>query len=601
MHPIQVHFGKGQLLFSQRQFAKAYLEFEKCTLLMPELSEAWENMAVCMVNDGKSVQTLQQQLVPKAPKAIQANLRQKISTLLPTVTSKSPKYLTLLQQFKLSEAVVAFTETWSNKSVTDDQAIQFLRGLFIAHEHLAKKQGQMHLPQLLNAWKDMPAIQHCLDTTSQRVQALIIRTKSYPESLQPNDIELLETLGLVHYTYTNYQQAAFCFQTLYALSLDMEKKEEYKSHLSTCYSLNAQYKEALEIDEDNITAWERYDPTNPKAFRAQSLRLVRSAQRINRHCLPYWSPNAITYQDTEVTIAKLKNASVCGHDPMVFDEDFVYAGNRGTFRLAEPNTDTERQIAKGIVVFATNPNNHYHLLVEFCAKLLAAEQHLPVDIPVYIPTSNRERVQEMVKRLGILRTIQDFSVHENIRFKDLYVIDVAKPGHFSTSPPNLWDCYLSQGESLKRIAKRFVHPNDAVKAAPNLLIYAKRFGGARSFLDPNDILEPFLSKWATEHNLELVVFEGTGTLTEQIHLFQRCRLLFGLHGAGFTNLLFTPPECTMVEIPIHGNCNPLFQEMSALMSRKHIVCEVSCEYQGTLEISETVLQQVEQDLNQAIS
>ena len=599
MHQIHVLFTKGQQLFIQREFSQAYTAFEQCTQIMPSLSEAWENMAVCLVNQGVSIESIRQVLLTKAPDSLHKSIVLKIESLTPIQSASAP-HQRFLQQFNLSAAVDAFTDAFNNQTISEDDSIIFLRELFIAHEHLAKKQGQMNLPLLLNEWKDTPSIQYCLDSTSKRVQALIERQQSTQPTILSNDIELLETLGLVHYTYTNYENAAFCFQTLCTLTSDIVKKQEYRSHLSTCYSLNAQYKEALDIDADNITAWERHDPTNPKAFRAQALRLIRSAKRINKECLPYWPTRFIHHSNSEIVIAHLQNASVCGHDPMVFDKDFVYAGNRGTFRLAQPNLKQARTIENGIVVFATNPNNHYHLLIEFCAKILAATMHIPQDIPIFIPTSTLDRVQKMVLRLGIKQPVRAFSVDDTLTFESLYVVDVSQQGHFSTSPSNLWDAYLAQGASIQRLATHFVQSDERNTDKVNLLIYAKRIGGARSFKDSENTIEQMLERWSCEHNLTLVVFEGTIPLTEQMQLFQRCRILFGIHGAAFTNLLFTPTDCTMVEIPIHGNCNTLFQELSTLINRRHIVCTVSCEYQGSLEVTPSVLESVQHSLNETL-
>ena len=206
-----------------------------------------------------------------------------------------------------------------------------------------------------------------MDVTSARTQDLIQRHQQANSKATPEEIELLETLGLVHYTYTNYENAVFIFKTLCALSPDLAKLDEYRKHLSTCYSLNAQYKEAIEMDEDNCTAWERFDSTNPKAFRAQALKNQRSAEGFNER-LSIIVRGFVHCQTDQVIIAKLSQVYVCGHDPMIFDRDFVYAGNRGTFRFAPPNPDTPHKESEGIVVFATNPNNYYHLLIEFSAN-----------------------------------------------------------------------------------------------------------------------------------------------------------------------------------------------------------------------------------------
>ena len=605
MHAIQTLFTEGQLLFAQGQFSKAFVAFEHCTQIMPTLSAAWENMAVCLANQGRSRADIQATLLQKAPKDIHDSIIEKIDTLvIPDVSTSETNastYLVLLQREQLQESVDTFNEIWRSGNTNDDQAVQFLRGLFIAHEHSAKKQGQLYLPKLLNTWKDHPAIKHCMDVTSARTQKLILRHQQANSKATPKEIELLETLGLVHYTYTNYEHAAFIFKTLCALSPDFSKLDEYRKHLSTCYSLNAQYKEALDMDEDNCTAWERFDSTHPKAFRAQALKVHRSAERIGRAALSYWPAGFLYDQTEEVTIAKLNQVYACGHDPMVFDHDFVYAGNRGTFRFAPPNPDNPHKHFEGIVVFATNPNNYYHLLIEFSAKLLAADRMLPADVPVYIPTSNRLLVQHMLDLLDIKRTIETFSVYDTLAFDTLYTVDVTRPGHYSEAPTNVWGCYLTHGTSLTRMAARFLKAVGPDTNRPRTFIYSKRSGGARSFMDPDNLIEPMLETWAQLHNLELIVFEGQSPLEEQIKLFQSCKILFGIHGAGFTNLLFTPLDCVMIEIPIHGNCNPLFQELSALMNRQHIVCDVSCEYQGTLTVTQDTISKLKHTLTQAVN
>ena len=593
MHAIQTLFSKGQLLFAQGQFKQAYDAFEQCTSIMPTLSAAWENMAVCLANQGLGKSEIKIHLLQNAPPETHDSISRKINTLVipnkSSVSTTSATYITLLQQEKLQAAVDSFNTVWCAGSINEDQAVQFLRGLFIAHEHSAKKQGQLYLPKLLNTWKDHPAIQYCLDITSARTQSLISRHQQEHSKATPEEIELLETLGLVHYTYTNYDNAAFIFKTLCALSPDFTKLDEYRKHLSTCYSLNAQYKEAIEMDEDNCTAWERFDSTNPKAFRAQAIKNQRSANRIQRTALSYWPRGFVHCQTDEVTVAKLQQVYVCGHDPMVFDLDFVYAGNRGIFRFAPPNPDTPHNKTEGIVVFATNPNNYYHLLIEFSAKLLAADQLLPNNIAVYIPTSNQKLVEGMLQLLKIKRPIKTFSVYDTLAFETLYVVDVNEPGHFSKSPANVWDCYLTHGTSLRTMAAQFLSTPSASSESKPTLVYSKRNGGARSFVDPTNLIESMLQNWADEHDLDFVIFEGKCSLKEQLSLFQSCKVLFGIHGAGFTNLLFTPPDCVMIEIPIHGNCNPLFQELSVLMERKHIVCDISCEYQGTLTVTKDTI------------
>ena len=99
-------------------------------------------------------------------------------------------------------------------------------GLFIAHEHSAKKQGQLIYPCSQIPGKIIH-IKHCMNVTSARTQALILRHQQANKGHRKKS-ELIETLGLVHYTYTNYDHAAFIFKTLCALSPDIQKLDEYQ-------------------------------------------------------------------------------------------------------------------------------------------------------------------------------------------------------------------------------------------------------------------------------------------------------------------------------------------------------------------------------------
>jgi tetratricopeptide (TPR) repeat protein len=154
MHAIQTLFTEGQRLFARGQFDKAFVAFEQCTQIMPTLSAAWENMAVCLANQGLDQTAIQSHLLKMAPPKTHDSIISKINTLIipnQTTAIKEHTYIALLQQEQLQAAVDNFNAEWLTGSVNEEQAVQFLRGLFIAHEHSAKKQGQLYLPALLNS------------------------------------------------------------------------------------------------------------------------------------------------------------------------------------------------------------------------------------------------------------------------------------------------------------------------------------------------------------------------------------------------------------------------------------------------------------------
>ena len=102
MHAIQTLFTQGQLLFAQGQFDDAFDAFEQCTQIMPTLSAAWENMAVCLANRGLGKSDIQATLLQKAPNTIHDSILAKINSLIipedSTTQANAMTYLQLLQQ-----------------------------------------------------------------------------------------------------------------------------------------------------------------------------------------------------------------------------------------------------------------------------------------------------------------------------------------------------------------------------------------------------------------------------------------------------------------------------------------------------------------------
>lgn len=69
---------------------------------------------------------------------------------------------------------------------------------------------------------------------------------------------------------------------------------------------------------------------------------------------------------------------------------------------------------------------------------------------------------------------------------------------------------------------------------------------------------------------QLEVFEGHRmSLTEQVAAFSNAAVVIGPHGAGLSNLVFSPRSTRVVEIATHGNCNDHFWRISALREQRY--------------------------------
>ena len=87
---------------------------------MPTLSAAWENMAVCLANQGLSKSEIQSTILLKAPNDTHDSIKIKIKTLVISERSTTPTnavtYLQTSQQEQLQEAVDSFNDSMESGS-----------------------------------------------------------------------------------------------------------------------------------------------------------------------------------------------------------------------------------------------------------------------------------------------------------------------------------------------------------------------------------------------------------------------------------------------------------------------------------------------------
>ena len=71
---------------------------------------------------------------------------------------------------------------------------------------------------------------------------------------------------------------------------------------------------------------------------------------------------------------------------------------------------------------------------------------------------------------------------------------------------------------------------------------------SRSFKNRNSIIK-VLKKYSSQMNLTFKVKSlGKSSVYEEACLFQRARIVFGVHGAGFANMIFSRENTTIIEV-----------------------------------------------------
>jgi hypothetical protein len=82
-------------------------------------------------------------------------------------------------------------------------------------------------------------------------------------------------------------------------------------------------------------------------------------------------------------------------------------------------------------------------------------------------------------------------------------------------------------------------------------------------------------------DLEWLVFDSQPFL-ETVALFSRAQIVVAPHGAGLTNMLFSPPDTRVIEIMPTKNPNLCYYHLAALLKFEH--CIVPCEHLPDLSL-----------------
>jgi Glycosyltransferase 61 len=193
-------------------------------------------------------------------------------------------------------------------------------------------------------------------------------------------------------------------------------------------------------------------------------------------------------------------------------------------------------------------SNYYHWLTD-CLPRLALLNRLPTDTRILVPANLKPFQLETLRWLGLADRIQ------------------AAPGrhlilenYFFSTPTAMTGC--ANPYAVKFLREKFLsHPETSF--APAEKIYIQRRSKTRGLLNETEVTA-FLENrgWRTV-DLEAL------TLPQQVQLFSKARAVCGLHGAGFTNLLWCQPGCIAVELFAENFLNGCYESLASCVEVEH--------------------------------
>jgi capsular polysaccharide biosynthesis protein len=170
-------------------------------------------------------------------------------------------------------------------------------------------------------------------------------------------------------------------------------------------------------------------------------------------------------------------------------------------------------------------SNHYHWMVEWLPRILTARASGLPDDSILLPTDLSRPGRDSLELIGLQPHWLDETT-EAWRVTELTV--VAETGH--------------HGPALAAVAAALRQPITPARPLPAKVWVSRSHAVHRRLLAGAEIEAALASRGWTCVRLE------TLTLREQIALLSNARALAGVHGAGLTNLLFTPPGTPLLEI-----------------------------------------------------
>ena len=186
--------------------------------------------------------------------------------------------------------------------------------------------------------------------------------------------------------------------------------------------------------------------------------------------------------------------------------------------------------------------NYFHWVTDVLPKLLAwLERGMPCR-SVLLPNDllHRSYVLESLEWLGFEPIAW---TQARLQIDRLIVINATAPtGNFRAA------LLRRLGQHLRRSCHVQSPSEDS-----SVSFYISRADAPKRFLHN----EAQLISSLAAHRVQVVQLQGK-SLSEQVDLFRRCRLLVGLHGAGLTNMLWMPSGSHVLEVrrrgDTHNNC-----------------------------------------------
>ena len=212
-------------------------------------------------------------------------------------------------------------------------------------------------------------------------------------------------------------------------------------------------------------------------------------------------------------------------------------------------------------------SNYSHWLLEILPKIKMYSENYGINDlnHIYTPkleTFHKETLSVLnLKKIGFISS----EIHRHIEADELVTVD--HPYYFSGT-------ILEQNQFLPEWVLDWIR-NTYIKFAKECEISDKIFIDRKDsknlhnqIINNNEVLNYFSKKGFKTYRLEKLNF------FEKIYLFNNAKIIAGVHGAGFANLVFSQPSTKIIEIKTKNNPNKIYEKISNFANLNYKLLEV---------------------------
>ena len=198
--------------------------------------------------------------------------------------------------------------------------------------------------------------------------------------------------------------------------------------------------------------------------------------------------------------------------------------------------------------------NFYHWFMDALPRLAALDE-LPKDTRILVPSSIRRYARETLGWLGLEGRYR-LAPERHLLVEHFHFI----------SPVTMTGC--DNPFAINFLRDKFLGRADKTYSGPKRF-YIQRIGKGRGVRNEAEVIAFFQDLgWG-------IVDPEALTLAQQIQLYSQAEAICGVHGAGFTNLLWCQPNCHIIELCADNCLNGCYEGIAqyADLDYQYVICK----------------------------